>query len=134
MEKEFIFTQDAPAAIGPYSQAVKAGDFLFTSGQLPIVPATGLFAGEDIISQTEQVLTNLEAVLTRAGCLMEDVVKTTVYLSNMDDFKVMNEIYGKHFSSAFPARSAVQVAALPKNALVEIEAIACLPRQKEDGA
>lgn len=122
-----ISTQKAPAAIGPYSQAVAVGDFLFVSGQLPIDPDTGAFAAEDIMGQTRQSLTNISSVLEAAGTSMDKVVKTTVFIQHMDDFAKMNEVYAQFFTGdVLPARSAVEVAKLPKGALVEIEAIAAL--------
>lgn len=119
-----VSAQNAPAAIGPYSHAVWAGDLLFTSGQIPLVPETGEMAGDTIEVQTEQVLKNLEAVLTAAGLDFSHVVKTTVFLTDLADFGKVNEIYGTRFPSAPPARSCVQVAALPKGAKLEIELIA----------
>lgn len=122
--KAIIATENAPAAIGPYSQAVKAGKTIYVSGQLPIDPATGSFAGDDITSQTEQSLKNISAILSQAGYSMENVVKTTVLLANIADFAPMNEVYGRFFTSDCPARAAFAVRDLPKGALVEIEAIA----------
>jgi 2-iminobutanoate/2-iminopropanoate deaminase len=119
-----VSTENAPAAIGPYSQAVKAGDFLFVSGQLPIDPATGKMVDNNITAQTRQSLTNLQAVLVAAGMDLENVVKVNVSLANINDFTAMNEVYATYFTKNFPARIAIQVACLPKNALVEIEAIA----------
>ena len=119
-----IATPNAPAAIGPYSQAVQAGNTVYVSGQLPIDPATGAFAGEDIASQTRQSLTNLKAILEANGMAMSDVVKTTVYLAHMEDFAAMNQVYAEFFSAPYPARAAFEVACLPKNALVEIECVA----------
>ena len=119
-----ISTPNAPAAIGPYSQGIQAGSTLFVSGQLPIDPATGAFAGEDIASQTRQSLTNIKNILAAAGASMNDVVKTTVMLKNIGDFAAMNAVYAEFFAEPFPARAAYQVAALPKDALVEIECIA----------
>ena len=120
-----ISTEKAPAAIGPYSQAIQAqGKTIYVSGQLPVDPATGAFAGEDIQSQTRQSLENVKAVLEAGGFTMEDVIKTTVFLKDMHDFAAMNEVYASYFSSNPPSRSAVEVARLPKDALVEIEAIA----------
>lgn len=119
-------SSNAPVAIGPYSQGIEcSGKLAFISGQLPIDPSTGSFAGEDIESQTEQSLKNLEAVLSEAGMTAENVVKTTVLLSDIANFGAMNEVYAKHFQGTCPARAAFQVAALPKGALVEIEAVAC---------
>ena len=119
-----IHTENAPAAIGPYSQAVQAGNMLFVSGQLPVDPATGAFAGEDITTQTRQSLTNVKNILEAAGYTTADVVKTTVLLANMGDFAAMNTVYAEFFSAPFPARAAFAVKDLPKAALVEIEAIA----------
>jgi 2-iminobutanoate/2-iminopropanoate deaminase len=119
-----IHTDLAPAAIGPYSQAIQAGNTIYVSGQLPIDPATGAFAGDDIASQTRQSLTNLKNILNAAGAEMSDVVKTTVYLANIADFVAMNAVYGEFFAAPYPARAAFEVACLPKNALVEIECVA----------
>jgi len=122
--KQIIATDAAPAAIGPYSQAVDGGSVVITSGQLPIDPATGAFASGGITGQTRQSLKNVQAVLAQAGLGMENVIKTTVFLQDMDDFAAMNEVYATFFPAEPPARSAVEVARLPKGALVEIEAIA----------
>ena len=122
--KEIISTSNAPAAIGPYSQAVKAGGMLYISGQLPIDPATGEFAASDIAGQTRQSLENIKAILTQAGLGLENVVKTTVLLADIGDFGTMNGVYAKYFTGACPARAAFAVKGLPKGALVEIEAIA----------
>ena len=125
--KTAISTKDAPAAIGPYSQAVRVGDMIFTSGQIPIDPATGNLVAGGIAEQTTRVLENLKAVLAAAGIDFTRVVKTTVFLKDMKDFAAMNEIYARYFAPegvVAPARSTVQVAALPKDALVEIECIA----------
>ena len=125
--KTAISTSYAPAAIGPYSQAIRVGDLLFTSGQIPIDPETGNFVPGGITEQTRQVLDNLQAVLVEAGLDLTHVVKTTVYLKSMKDFAAMNDVYGEYLAipgSIPPARSTVQVAALPKDALVEIELIA----------
>lgn len=119
-----ISTNAAPAAIGPYSQAIHAGNFIFCSGQLPIDPATGAFPEGGIEAQTQQSLNNIGAILKEAGTDMMHVVKTTVFLASMDDFAAMNKIYAEAFSDPFPARSAVAVKTLPKGALVEIECIA----------
>ena len=120
-----IHTPNAPAAIGPYYQAVQAGNTLFVSGQLPIDPATGAFAGSDIASQTRQSLTNVRNILEAAGYTCADVVKTTVLLANIEDFAAMNAVYAEFFTGTCPARAAFAVKAIPKGALVEIEAIAC---------
>ena len=122
--KEIVTAARAPAAIGPYSHAVAAGGLLFTSGQIALVPETGALAGDTIEEQTEQVLKNLEAVLAAHQMTFADVVKTTVFLTDLADFAVVNRIYGTRFPSAPPARSCVQVAALPAGAQVEIELIA----------
>jgi 2-iminobutanoate/2-iminopropanoate deaminase len=125
--KTAIATKDAPAAIGPYTQAIRTGDFLFTSGQIALDPATGQMSSGDITAQTERVVANLRGVLTAAGLSFSHVVKTTVFLKDMRDFAAMNEVYGRAFAAegtVAPARSTVQVAALPKDALVEIECIA----------
>jgi 2-iminobutanoate/2-iminopropanoate deaminase len=122
--KKVINTQAAPAAIGPYSQAIEAGNLVYTSGQLPIDPATGAFPEGGIKAQTRQSLTNVEAVLKAAGLNMNAVVKTTVFLADMADFADMNSVYSEFFAEPFPARSAVAVKTLPKGALVEIEVVA----------
>ena len=119
-----ISTTNAPAAIGPYSQAIKVGELVFVSGQLPIDPATGAFAEGGIKELTRQSLTNMKAILEEAGTSMANVVKTTVSLADMNDFAAMNEVYAEFFAAPFPARSAVAVKTLPKGALVEIECIA----------
>lgn len=124
MANKAVTTSAAPAAIGPYSQGVQAGCTVYVSGQLPIDPATGAFPGEDITAQTKQSLTNIQAILTEAGMSMADVVKTTVLLADIADFAAMNEVYATFFSAPYPARAAFQVAALPKGAKVEIEAVA----------
>ena len=121
---QLIHTDKAPAAIGPYSQAVKTGNLLFVSGQIPIDPATGVFAGEDIATQTRQSLTNLKAIVEEAGYTLADVVKTTVLLADMGDFAAMNAVYAEFFPENCPARAAFAVKDLPRGALVEIEAIA----------
>ena len=122
--KKVLATTKAPAAIGPYSQAIRADKFVFVSGQIPIDPATGEFAGDDIAAQTRQSLTNTQNILASEGLTMANVVKTTVLLKNISDFGAMNEVYASFFESDCPARAAFEVAALPKAALVEIEAIA----------
>ena len=119
-----IHTENAPAAIGPYSQAIQAGNTIYVSGQLPIDPATGAFAGDDITAQTRQSLTNMKNILLQAGADMCDVVKTTVLLADIADFAATNAVYAEFFTAPFPARAAFQVACLPKNALVEIECVA----------
>ena len=124
--KEIISTENAPGAIGPYSQAIKAGGMIFCSGQIPIDPATGNFVSDVVSEQTEQVLRNLSEVLAAAGASLNDVVKTTVFLADMNDFAEMNEVYGRFFSENKPARATVQAARLPRDAKVEIECIALL--------
>lgn len=121
MEK--IYTENAPAAIGPYSQAMKVGNLVYTSGQIPIDPATGNIESQDITGQTEQVMKNLDAVLTAAGSSFGKAVKTLCFLKDMGDFAAFNEVYAKYFTGK-PARSCVAVAALPKGALVEVEVVA----------
>ncbi|MEK6778142.1 MAG: RidA family protein [Candidatus Deferrimicrobiota bacterium] len=122
--RETVSTVKAPAAIGPYSQAVRSGGFLFCSGQIPIDPATGKMVEGGIEAQTERVLRNLEAVLSAGGSTLESVVKTTVYLTDLADFPAMNAVYGKFFRQDPPARATVQVAKLPAGARVEIDAVA----------
>ena len=122
--KDVVFTPRAPKPIGPYSQAIRANGFLFISGQVGFDPQTGEFVGNDVRSQTERVLENLKAILEAAGMSLNHVVKTTVFLKDMNDFPAMNEAYAKYFSAAPPARSTVQAARLPKDALVEIDVVA----------
>ncbi len=124
--KKIIATKNAPAAIGPYSQAVQAGNMLFASGQLGLDPATGQFPEGGVKEQTAQAFKNVKAILTEAGLTMDTVVKTTVFLADMGDFAAMNEVYAAQFEGTFPARSAVAVKTLPKNALVEVEVIAVI--------
>ena len=119
-----ISTETAPAAIGPYSQAIVAGDMVFTSGQIPLSAETGLVVGDDVSAQAVQALDNLKAVLAGAGCDLDDVVKTTVFITDMSQFALVNEIYAKYFTEKAPARSCVEVSKLPKGCLVEVEAIA----------
>lgn len=121
-----VNTTDAPAAFGPFSQAIKTGTLVFTSGQLPIDPESGELADEDVIVQTHQVFKNLKAILEEAGCSINDVVKATVFITSMDDFVTVNEIYSTYFHSPYPARSCIEVPKLAKGAKVEIEAIAIL--------
>lgn len=128
MTRTHVATAEAPAAVGPYSQAIAAGGFLFCSGQLGLDPATGDFAGPDVEAQAARALLNLGNVLEAAGCTFDDVVKTTVFLADMADFATMNGIYARFVTDPPPARSTVAVAALPKGGLVEIEAVARLPR------
>lgn len=119
-----ISTQNAPAAIGPYSQAIEVNGFVYASGQLPIDPATGAFPEGGVKVQTRQSILNVKAILEEAGLALSNVVKTTVYLADMGDFAAMNEIYSQFFAQPFPARSAIAVKALPKGALVEVEVVA----------
>lgn len=123
MEKKIISTTNAPGAVGPYSQAVKVGNLVFTSGQIPLDPATGDLVGGDVQKATERSLENVKAILEAAGTSLDKVIKTTVFVKNMSDFTAVNEIYAKYFQKDMPARSCVQVV-LPKDALVEIEVIA----------
>ena len=123
-EKKVVATKDAPQPIGPYSQAIKAGGFVFASGQIALDPATGKLIEGDIKAQTERVLKNLSAVLAAAGSSMDRVVRTTVFLKNISDFPAMNEVYGQFFKNEPPSRSTVQVAALPRDALLEIDVVA----------
>jgi 2-iminobutanoate/2-iminopropanoate deaminase len=122
--KDIVTTDRGPKPIGPYSQAIKANGFLFLSGQVALDPKTGELTGNDIRQQTERVLENIKAIVEAAGSNLHHVVKTTVFLKDMSDFPAMNEVYGRYFSAAPPARSTVQVAGLPKEALVEIELVA----------
>ncbi len=122
--KHIVLAQKAPAAVGPYSAAIVSGEFLFASGQLGLDPATGALVEGGIEAQSHQAFKNVEAVLEAGGMTFENVVKTTVFLADMNDFAVFNEIYAQYFTSKYPARSCVQVAALPKGGLVEIEVIA----------
>ncbi|MGQ9493825.1 MAG: RidA family protein [Anaerolineae bacterium] len=124
MSKEVIVTDKAPAAIGPYSQGVRVGNLVFTAGQVGLIPGTKEFAGSDIASQTRQALQNVQAVLEASGSCLAHVVKTTVFLADMKEFSQMNEVYAQFFRSNPPARTTVQVAALPMGAKVEIEAVA----------
>jgi 2-iminobutanoate/2-iminopropanoate deaminase len=125
MKRRIVATDAVPKAIGPYSQAVCAGDYIFCAGQIPLDPATGNMVAGGIIEQTTRVLENINGLLRSQGLSFSNVVKTTVFLSDMDNFAAMNEVYGKYFIKDFPARSTVQVARLPKDALVEIEVVAC---------
>jgi 2-iminobutanoate/2-iminopropanoate deaminase len=122
--KRIVHTSDAPMAIGPYSQAVEAGGFLFVSGQIPLDPRTGNLVHGDVKAQTEQVMENAKAILAAAGCGMDRVVKTTIYLKSIGDFAVVNEVYGGYFPANPPARATVEVSSLPKGATVEIDFIA----------
>ena len=127
MNKEQIMTDEAPAAIGPYTQAVKTGAFIYTSGQIAIDPATGEIVTGGIEAQTMRVMENLSAVLNAAGVGLKDVVKTMVFIKDMNDFAKINEVYAQYFEAPYPARSCVEVARLPKDVLVEIEAVAVCP-------
>lgn len=122
--KKIISTKNAPAAIGPYNQAIEANGFVFVSGQIPLIPETMELVEGGIVEQTHQVLKNLEAVLKEAGCTLENVVKTSCFLKSMNDFVAMNEVYAQYFEENQPARAAVEVARLPKDVMVEIEAVA----------
>jgi len=124
VKKDVIETKSAPAAIGPYSQAVRAGGLLFVSGQLPIDPPTGKFAGEGVVEQAEQCLKNVKGILEAAGCSLEGVLKTTVFLKDMRDFEEMNKVYSRFFSGEYPARCCVEVSRLPRDARIEIEVVA----------
>ena len=128
MRKQIIHTAEAPQAIGPYSQAVRVGDLVFLSGQIPIDPATGNIVDGDIVVQTRRVMDNLGAVLRAAGASFAEVVKTTIFLADLGHFSKMNEVYGSYFTSEPPARATVQVGALPRSVLIEIDMIAHLPR------
>lgn len=123
MNKEIIYSKNAPAAIGPYAQGIKVGNLLFISGQLPINPKTGELLTGDIQAQTKQVIENLKAIIEEAGATLEDVVKTTVFLKDMNEFSLVNEVYGEYFKENPPARVCVEIARLPKDAQVEIEAV-----------
>ncbi|MBN1487378.1 MAG: RidA family protein [Anaerolineae bacterium] len=122
--KTVIATPHAPAAVGPYSQAIKAKGLIFTAGQLGIDPRTGKFAGDDVASQAQQAMDNIQAILEEAGSSIDRIIKTTIFMTDLGEFKTVNTIYGAHFKGAPPARSTVQVAALPLGGLVEIEVIA----------
>ncbi len=126
MEHTKISTTHAPAAIGPYSQAIRIGQFIYTSGQIALNPLDGTLVGEDVQTQTQQVMQNLQAVLATAGSTLNNVVKTTVFLASMSDFQAMNAIYATYFGEPAPARSTVAVAELPRKALVEIECVALI--------
>ncbi len=126
LAKKIISTDTAPKAVGPYSQAIQAGGFIFVSGQLPLHPQSGEIVGNDVAAQTRQSIENIKAVLAAASVSLADVVKTTVFLQNMGDFARMNEVYQQFFGDSAPARSTVEVAKLPRNALIEIESIAVI--------
>jgi 2-iminobutanoate/2-iminopropanoate deaminase len=125
MQRTVVATEAVPKAVGPYSQAVWAGDLLFCAGQIPLDPQTGQMVPGGVVEQTQRVLENIQALLASQGLTLERVVKTTVFLSDMNHFAAMNEVYARYFKSSFPARSTVQVARLPKDSLVEIEVVAC---------
>jgi 2-iminobutanoate/2-iminopropanoate deaminase len=131
--KKIISTSEAPAAIGPYSQAVRSGNFLFCSGQIPLDPKSGQIVSGDIGTQTRRVLDNIGAVLEAEGLVFENIVKTTIFLTDLGDFQIVNEIYGSYFKQQPPARSTVQVSALPKGAKVEIEVIAVADEGESSG-
>jgi 2-iminobutanoate/2-iminopropanoate deaminase len=126
VNRKVISAKDAPQAIGPYSQAIQAGGFLFVSGQIPIDPGTGLLIQSDIRDQVQRVMENARAIIVAAGCSMADVVKTTIYLKNMADFVAVNDIYGSYFPTDPPARATVEVSRLPKDAAIEIDFIATM--------
>lgn len=126
MNKQVVSTQDAPQAIGPYSQAIKAGNFLFISGQIPLDPKSGMVVGSSIEEQTEQVMKNLSAILKSQNLGFENIVKTTVFLTQMAEFPRFNEIYSKHLKTPYPARATVEISKLPKDVKVEIEAVAII--------
>lgn len=127
MDKYIVSTDNAPSAIGPYSQAVGFANLLFLSGQIPLDPNTGTIANGSVADQTERVMKNLQAVLEAANLAFDNVVKTTIYLANMNDFQMVNDVYGKYFPENPPARATVEVSRLPKNALVEIDMVAAFP-------
>jgi 2-iminobutanoate/2-iminopropanoate deaminase len=137
MGKDVIATDEAPAAVGPYSQGIRVGDLVFTAGQLGLIPGTKEFAGPDTASQTRQALTNLQAVLEASGSCLEHAVKTTVFLQDMNEFSIMNQVYAEFFTKNPPARSTVEVAALPLGGRVEIEIVAeacdCVATECEKG-
>lgn len=124
--KEVISTPNGPAAVGPYSQAVCANGFCYVSGQLGLDPATGNFAADDVVGQAEQVMKNVSNILAAKGMTMDNVVKAVVFLTDMNDFAAVNEVYAKYFKAPYPARSAFQICALPKGGLVEVEVIAAM--------
>ncbi|MGE5302259.1 MAG: RidA family protein [Alphaproteobacteria bacterium] len=129
--KKSVFTSDAPAAIGPYSQAVRVGRFLFCSGQIPLDPKSGQIVSGDIATQTRRVMDNIGAMLKAEGITFDNIVKTTIFLTNLGDFQTVNETYGSYFKQDPPARSTVQVSALPRNANVEIEVIAAVAEAEQ---
>jgi 2-iminobutanoate/2-iminopropanoate deaminase len=127
MKREIIYTKNAPEPIGPYSQGVKARNFVYLSGQIAIDPATGIMSTGDVVAQTKQVMANIGALLKASDLGYADIVKTSIFLKSMDDFPKVNEVYGSFFTSDFPARETVEVSRLPKDALVEISVVAMLP-------
>lgn len=127
MNQEIIYTKNAPEPIGPYSQAVKAGNLIFFSGQIAINPASNQMLEGDVVEQSKQVMKNIEALLTAANCNFSNIVKTSIFLKDMNDFPKVNEVYGSYFKSNFPARETVEVSRLPKDALVEISVTVLLP-------
>lgn len=130
MSKTLVYSPNAPEPIGPYSQAVRVGELLFCSGQIPLDPATGALVEGDIEAQTRQVMKNLAEVLKAGGTAWEHVVRSTIYLTNLSDFSVVNRVYGEHVGTAPPARATVQVAALPKGAAIEIDVVAFIPMSR----
>jgi 2-iminobutanoate/2-iminopropanoate deaminase len=122
--REAVTTPAAPQAIGPYSQAIRAGDLLFVSGQIPLDPATGVLVAGDVATQTHRVMQNVRAIVEAAGASLDDVVKTTIFLADLNDFAVVNEVYGSYFRPPAPARATVQVARLPRDVRIEIDAVA----------
>ncbi len=129
MDKYIITTERAPAAIGPYSQAVGFGNLLFLSGQIAMDPMTGVVVGDTVEEQTRQVMKNIQAVLEAANCSFDNVVKATIYMANMNDYAIVNEVYGEYFPENPPARAAVEVSRLPRNVMVEIDVIAAFPTE-----
>ncbi len=129
LKKSRVFTKKAPSPVGPYSQAIRAGDFLFVAGQVPVNPETGEFVTEDIAGQTRQCMENIKAILAEAGGRLLDVVRSTIYLTNMADFGEVNEVYGNYFDLDPPARTTIGVAALPKGMAIEIDVIAYVPQK-----
>jgi 2-iminobutanoate/2-iminopropanoate deaminase len=129
--KRSVFTKQAPAPVGPYSQAIRAGNFIFVAGQVPVNPATGEFVKGSMTLQTQRCMDNIKAILAAAGSAPKDIVRTTIYLTNMNDFAEVNEAYGNYFDLEPPARTTIQAAALPKGVAIEIDAIAYVPEKKD---
>jgi 2-iminobutanoate/2-iminopropanoate deaminase len=129
--KHSVFTKQAPAPVGPYSQAIRAGNFIFVAGQVPVNPATGEFVKGSMTLQTQRCMDNIKAILAAAGSAPKDIVRTTIYLTNMNDFAEVNEAYGNYFDLEPPARTTIQAAALPKGVAIEIDAIAYVPEKKD---